>query len=69
LLTNDVADFTVIARRWGVQGRQHAGLLFSSDASMPRARRTIGRYVTALERVLAAHPGEHDFADRVHWLS
>jgi nucleoside-diphosphate-sugar epimerase len=69
LVTNNVADFMVIARRWATQGRCHAGLIFTSDASMPRSRDTIGRYVEALDALLKAHPAENSFADRVHWLT
>jgi hypothetical protein len=64
LLTNNVADFTVIARRWALEGRQHAGLSFTSDASMPRGRHTIGRYVTALQTLLRANPADNAFVDR-----
>lgn len=69
LLTNNVADFTAIARRWAVEGRRHYGLVFTSDASLPRSRRTTGRYVTALDRLLTAKPSKDAFVDRVHWLS
>jgi len=68
LLTNNVADFTVIARRWALQGRHHSGLIFTSDASLPRSRQTIGAYVAALQALLKANPGDDAFADRVHWL-
>jgi predicted nuclease of predicted toxin-antitoxin system len=68
LLTNNVADFTVIARRWTLEDRHHAGLIFSSDASLPRGRNTIGRYVTALQTLMRANPGDDSFTDRVHWL-
>jgi hypothetical protein len=68
LLTNNVGDFTVIARRWALEGRRHAGLVFTSDASMPRGRNAIGRYLDALDSLLCANPGEGAFADRVHWL-
>jgi hypothetical protein len=68
LLTNNVADFTVIARRWSAEGRQHAGLVFTSDASMPRGRSTIGRYAEALAALLGANPKDDAFLDRVHWL-
>jgi len=68
LLTNNVADFTVIARRWALEGRQHAGLIFTSDASLPRGRHTIGRYVTALQALVRANPADNAFIDRVHWL-
>lgn len=68
LLTNDVADFAVIARRWAAEGRQHAGLIFTSDTSLPRARSTIGRYVKALEALLRAHPTDDGLEDHIHWL-
>lgn len=69
LVTNNVADFMVIARRWATQGRCHAGLIFTSDARMPRSRDTIGRYVEALNALLKANPAENAFTDRVHWLT
>ena len=68
LLTNNVRDFTVIARRWATDGRSHAGLIFTSDASLPRSRRTIGRYLSALEALLVGNRGDDAFADRTHWL-
>lgn len=68
LMTNDVADFTAIYRRWAADGRAHSGLIFTSDASMPRGRATIGRFVGTLDALLRLHPGETAFKDRVHWL-
>jgi len=67
-LTNNDADVTVIARRRAVEGRHHAGLIFTSDASMPRSHQTIGRSVTALQTVLRANPADDAFTDRTHWL-
>lgn len=68
LLTNNVGDFATIARHWAAEGRSHAGLIFTSDAGMPRSRDTIGRYVTALDEVLVAHPADDALRGRVHWL-
>jgi hypothetical protein len=68
LLTNNVADFAALARRWQGEGRTHAGLVFTSDASMPRTRATIGRYVTTLDLLLAAYPADDALADGVEWL-
>ena len=68
LVTNNVSDFTVIARRWALEGRHHAGLIFTSDSSMPRGRDTMGRYVTALQALIRANAGSQGFVDRVHWL-
>lgn len=68
LLTNNVADFAVIARQWQSQGRSHYGLIYTSDQSMPRSRKTIGRYVELLAFLMADNPGDDGFIDRVHWL-
>lgn len=68
LVTNNVGDFTVIARRWAVSGQQHAGLIFTSDASLPRTRDAIGKYVELLDDLLRQNTGDAGFTDRVHWL-
>ena len=68
LVTNNVADFIVIARGWAIEGRRHSGLIFTSDASMPRSRQTIGHYVEVLEELLRANPRDDAFTDRVQWL-
>jgi predicted nuclease of predicted toxin-antitoxin system len=68
LLTTNVSDFTAIARAWAVEGRQHSGLVFTSDVSMPRGRNAIGRSLEALDGLMRANPADDAFADRVHWL-
>lgn len=68
LLTNNVSDFVALAMHWAATGRAHSGLVFTSDASMPRGRSTIGRYVSALDELLRANPGEDALRDQVHWL-
>ena len=68
LMTNNVADFVRLAREWQAQGRTHAGLVFTSDASLSRARSSIGVSVEALARLMVAHPGDDGFVDRVGWL-
>ncbi|MEX2658299.1 MAG: DUF5615 family PIN-like protein [Acidimicrobiales bacterium] len=68
LMTNNVADFVAIARRWAAEGRSHAGLIFTSDTSMPRSRNTIGRYVQVLDEVLGSHPADDALVDQISWL-
>lgn len=68
LLTNNVADFVVIARRWMAQGESHAGIVFTSDVSMPRSRKTIGRYVEALDRLMRERAGDEALLDQIWWL-
>lgn len=68
LLTSNVADFTVIVRRWAIQGRSHAGLIFTSDSSLRRIRGTVGAYVKLLDDLLSQHPSPDAFTDLVSWL-
>jgi hypothetical protein len=68
LLTNNVGDFMTIVRSWAVQGQQHAGLIFTSDASLPRTHATIGKFVKMLDALLHDHPKPDVFVDRIHWL-
>lgn len=66
LLTNNIADLILVARAWAAEGRSHAGIICTSDATHPRNRRTIGRYVEALGKLLHEHRA--GFADRILWL-
>jgi predicted nuclease of predicted toxin-antitoxin system len=68
LLTNNVADFAVIVDRWALEGRSHAGLVFTSDKSMPRSSDWIGQYVLALDDLLQSLPGEDAPNGQVWWL-
>ena len=68
LLTNNVADFAVIARRWQTDGRTYFGLIFTSDASLPRNRGNIGGFVHALDTLMQVNAPLDSFLDRIHWL-
>lgn len=66
LLTNNVADFVAIATAWQATDQPHCGIVFTSDASMPRGKSTIGRYVTALEILITTEP--ETINDQLRWL-
>ena len=68
LLTNNVRDFVPLARQWAADGREHAGLVFTSDASLPRHSGTIGQFVTLLSALMTENPEERALANQVHWL-
>jgi hypothetical protein len=68
LLTNNVADFAVIARRLAADSQAHHGLVFTSDGTLPRTLHTIGRYVDLLDALMQANPTEHALVDRIEWL-
>lgn len=67
LVTNNVADFTALARLWQLEGRSHAGLVFTSDARWPRTKAASGALIEALHAFLRAR-GADACADLVHWL-
>jgi predicted nuclease of predicted toxin-antitoxin system len=62
LVTNDVADFIPLAQQAAAAGEHHCGLVLTSDRSLPRSKRGIGRLVRALDG-LGDVPG-----DSVLWL-
>jgi hypothetical protein len=45
-----------IVRNWAASGQQHAELIFTSGASLPRTHTTIGRCVKLLAAFLCDHP-------------
>ena len=69
LVTNNARDFLPIVGQWARAGRDHYGLLLTSDRSMPRDRNGIGRFVVTLDVVLEQHPDEGTFKNRVFWLT
>jgi hypothetical protein len=68
LLTNNVGDFMAIVRGWAVRGQQHSGLVFTSDASLPRTRAMIGTYVKLIDALLRENSKPDAYIDRIHWL-
>lgn len=68
LVTNNVRDFVPLARAWAAAGREHAGLLLTADASLPRHKGGVGRYVTVLSALMDAYPGVRELGDQVRWL-
>jgi predicted nuclease of predicted toxin-antitoxin system len=66
-VTNNVADFVLVLREWSSAGRDHYGLLLTSDESMPRARRAIRTYVEVLDRLMAANAAEDALLNQVRW--
>ena len=68
LLTNNVRHFAPLATDWAARGEEHFGLIFTSDESMPRSRRTIGLYVERLDELLEHRPGQEAVRGRTLWL-
>ncbi len=68
LLTNNVADFAVVTRRWQAEGRPHFGVIYTSDASLPRVPALVGTYLDRLANLMLTHPADDDLVDTTHWL-
>jgi hypothetical protein len=68
VVTEDVADFSIIADDCDRRGQTHFGLILVPPDRYPRrSQRTIGRMVTELDRLLSAHTDETATSLR-HWL-
>ena len=59
MITFDVKDFTVIARRWAEAGRRHAGL----GIVVGLDHGEFGAILNALTQELSARPEQADWAD------
>ncbi len=67
VLTENIADFSTIADGHDRRGDPHHGLVLVDPGRYPRGReRTVGRIVTALERLLGEHPGDEPGSLREH---
>lgn len=68
VVTENVVDFCRIADEQDRRGRSHHGLVLVDPGRHPRGQsRTIGRLVTALDRLLGEHPAEQA-SSRRDWL-
>jgi hypothetical protein len=68
LVTENVGDFVLLARRATAAGIDHAGLVFTSYRTFSRSRAGIGPLVAALAALLNAHPDDRALWDRIVWL-
>jgi predicted nuclease of predicted toxin-antitoxin system len=68
LVTNNAADFIPLIQQAAETGTRHYGLVLTSDRTLPRSIRAIGRHVRALEKLLHAHPADDGLADSSVWL-
>jgi Domain of unknown function (DUF5615) len=68
LVTNNVRDFRPLhTEAITPGGLGHYGMIFI-PGSYRRTKADTGRLITALEAILAAHPGEADLANGEAWL-
>ncbi len=63
IVTNNVADFASL-----VKSKEHAGLVFTSDKSLPRNRKTVGLFIRRLDSLLSSHTEENALHGQIRWL-
>jgi predicted nuclease of predicted toxin-antitoxin system len=68
IVTNNIADFQNIHDRFTAAGKEHYGLIFTFDPTMPRTKAAVPQWIEVLADLLAAHQGEDALRNRVHHL-
>jgi predicted nuclease of predicted toxin-antitoxin system len=69
IVTNDIADFTPIHNQMLARGEEHYGMVFSSDATLPRNKANIPLWIETLDEFLTAHQPEDALRNQLHHLS
>lgn len=68
VVTNDVLDFQLIHNQVQASGEEHYGLVFTSDATMPRNKASIPLWVKTLKELLEENPADDALRNRVRHL-
>jgi predicted nuclease of predicted toxin-antitoxin system len=68
IVTNDIDDFHPIHNRMLAAGEQHAGMIFTSDATLPRNKASVPLWVKRLGGLLKAHKDNDALRNRVHHI-
>ncbi len=68
LVTDNVADFLPLPAQLLEKGRHHARMLLAVASKYPRAKRTLGLWVTALDAYLTVLPDGPSLEDTCAWL-
>lgn len=68
IVTNNVRDFRSIHEQCLSRKEEHAGMLFTLDATMPRNLQSIPLWINVLKAFLEAHPKDDEFKNRTKFL-
>jgi len=68
IVTNNALDFVPLVARFAADEQDHAGLLLTSDRSLPRSRATIGRFVELLDGLLRRQSDQDRLRNQIRWL-
>jgi predicted nuclease of predicted toxin-antitoxin system len=69
LVTFDVADHVRLAHQATRVGTPHPGLVLLAPSSWAPSAHGVGTLVRALAALLADHPDDRAFANRIEWLA
>jgi predicted nuclease of predicted toxin-antitoxin system len=69
IVTNNVRDFAPLAREALERGSTFPGIVFTSDRSLPRNKRTIGTFAAALDALMTGNPAEDALSGQIQWLA
>lgn len=69
LVTNDVLDFLLIHHQLLDSGEGHYGIVFTSDATMPRNKASVPLWTKAPRKLLKTSPEDDALRNRVLHLS
>jgi predicted nuclease of predicted toxin-antitoxin system len=68
VLTNNHSDFAQIARNWSIAHRNHCGIIYTSDNSLPRTVANAGQIARRIKLLIATIPPGSDLQDQQRWL-
>ena len=68
VLTNNHGDFAQIARNWSIAHRNHSGIIYTSDHSLPRTVANAGQIARRIKLLIATIPTGADLQDQQRWL-
>jgi len=68
IVTEDWADFRILVGRAAAEGTDHYGVVFTSQAALPRGKNTIGLYVRVFDEFLRRHPEDDAIRQSSCWL-
>ena len=68
IVTNDAGDYVTLFNRAAADGRDHNGILLTSDRSLPRSKAGIRRFVQVLHVLLAENPSDDALQNQLRWL-
>ena len=68
VVTNDAPHFIELFNGALTESREHAGVLLTSDHSLPRTKAGIGAMVRALDHILREHPEKDALANQLRWV-